>query len=139
MAYDKEQILKQALKLSEEKKLFTMDDVVSLLPCSYSTFYSYFPAKSYELDSIKEVLNTNKIDIKVALRKKWFKSDNATLQMGLYKLIANDEERKRLTQQYIKHDGEVNHKNQIDATKLKSETLRDLFENGIVENDGETS
>ena len=62
------------------------------------------------------------------MRSRWFRSENATLQISLYKLIANDDERKRLTQQYIKHDGEVNHKNKIDATKLKSETLRDLFE-----------
>ena len=37
------------------------------------------------------------------MRSKWYKSDNATLQMGLMKLISSDEERQRLSQTHIDH------------------------------------
>ena len=40
------------------------------------------------------------------MRKKWYKSDNPTLQIGLMKLISDDDEAHRLngTKREIKHD-----------------------------------
>jgi hypothetical protein len=37
------------------------------------------------------------------MRKKWYDSDNATLQMGLMKLIATPEEHKRLATNFNDH------------------------------------
>ena len=96
MAYDRKKIYEDALRLAEEKKLFTLDDVVSFLPISNSTFWEWFPKASDEMDAIKEILNKNKIEIKVAMRKKWFKSESATLQVALMKLIGTEEEAHRL-------------------------------------------
>ena len=136
MAYNKNELTLKAIEVIKKKKLVFMTEVIHYLGISNKSFYNH---ELNEVSEIKNALQGNKISLKGKMRSKWFISENATLQISLYKLIANDDERKRLTQQYIKHDGEVNHKNQIDATKLKSETLRDLFENGIVENDNETS
>ena len=97
MAYNTEELIKQSLEAIEKHKLFFIDDVVSYLPCSRSTFYERKLDKS---DIIKEALTKVKTDIKVSMRSKWYKSENATLQMGLMKLISNDEERKRLSQTY---------------------------------------
>ena len=97
MAYNTEELIKQSLEAIEKHKLFFIDDVVSYLPCSRSTFYEKELDKS---DIIKEALTKVKTDIKVSMRSKWYKSENATLQMGLMKLISNDEERKRLSQTY---------------------------------------
>ena len=96
MAYDRKKIFEEALRLAEEKKLFTIDDVTAMLPCSESVFWEWYPAGSEQMDSIKEILNKNKIEIKVAMRKKWFKSESATLQVALMKLIGTDEEAHRL-------------------------------------------
>ncbi|MCL6272536.1 hypothetical protein M3P19_00865 [Muricauda sp. 2012CJ35-5] len=103
MAYDKSELFATAIKETERHNLFFIEDVVSLLPCSRSTFYSHFPADSDELDELKEILGKNRIALKVELRKKWRESDNATLQMALMKLIATNEERKKLSQTYLDH------------------------------------
>ena len=59
------------------------------------TFYTH---KLQELQTIKDALTKVKTEIKVSMRSKWYKSENATLQMGLMKLIGSDDERKRLSQ-----------------------------------------
>ena len=96
MAYDKNKIYQQALELAEKKKLFFIEDVVTLLPCSRSTFWEFFPDKSDELDSIKELLDKNKIEVKNGLRNKWYNGSNPLTQMALYKLIGTEEEYHRI-------------------------------------------
>ena len=96
MAYDRIKIYNQALELIEKKKLFFIEDVVTLLPCSRSTFWEFFPDKSDELDNIKELLDKHKIDIKNGLRNKWYNGNNPLTQMALYKLIGTEEEYHRI-------------------------------------------
>jgi hypothetical protein len=96
MAYDKTKIFEQAQELIKTKKLFFIEDVVTLLPISKQTFYDYFKVDSYELDTIKELLDKNKIEIKNGLRNKWFNGNNPLTQMALYKLIGTEEEYHRI-------------------------------------------
>jgi hypothetical protein len=97
MAYDKKKIFEQAKEVITSKRLIFMDEVPDFLPCNRSTFYSYFPDGSDELDTFKNLLSINKTQIKTSMRKKWYDSDNATLQMGLMKLIATPEELRKLS------------------------------------------
>jgi hypothetical protein len=96
MAYDRTKIYQQALDLIEKKKLFFIEDVVCLLPCRKSTFYDLFPIDSNEMDTIKELLDKNKIEIKNGLRNKWYNGNNPLTQMALYKLIGTEEEYHRI-------------------------------------------
>jgi hypothetical protein len=96
MAYDRIKIYQQALDLIEKKKLFFIEDVVTLLPCSRSTFWDMFPDKSDELDNIKDLLDKNKIEVKNGLRNKWYNGNNPLTQMALYKLIGTEEEYHRI-------------------------------------------
>ena len=97
MAYKKENILKESLELIEKHHLIFIDDIVGLLPCSKQTFYVIFPPESDELDKIKSNLEKNRISMKANMRKKWYQSENATLQVALMKLIATDDEAARLS------------------------------------------
>jgi hypothetical protein len=97
MAYKKENILKESLELIEKHHLIFIDDIVGLLPCSAPTFYSFFPPESNELNDIKARLAKNRISMKANMRKKWYQSENATLQVALMKLIATDDEAARLS------------------------------------------
>jgi len=108
MAYDKKKILKQALEQIEKHKLFFVEDVVAYLPCDKTTFYRFFKVEGNEYNTIKGALDENRINIKVSMRSKWYKSENATLQMGLMKLIGTDEEAHRLNGSHTKneHTGE---------------------------------
>jgi hypothetical protein len=96
MAYDRIKIYQQALDLIEKKKLFFIEDVVTLLPCTKSTFYDFFPIDSNELNTIKEGLEKNKIEVKNGLRNKWYNGNNPLTQMALYKLIGTEEEYHRI-------------------------------------------
>lgn len=96
MAYDRKKIYQQALELIEKKKLFFIEDVVTLLPCDKTTFYRFFEVESNEYNTIKELLDKNKIEIKNGLRNKWYNGNNPLTQMALYKLIGTEEEYHRI-------------------------------------------
>lgn len=93
MAYKKSDLELQALEAITSKKLVFIDEVVSYLPCSSSTFYLHELEKS---EALKAALNKNKVDLKGGLRKKWYDSDSATSQIALYKLLGTEEEAHRL-------------------------------------------
>lgn len=110
MAFNRNKIFKQAKESIEKHKLFFIEDIVAYLPCSRSTFYDFFPDKSDELDTLKELLEQNRVEIKVSMRSKWYKSENATLQLALMKLIGTDEEAHRLNGSSQKIDATTNGK-----------------------------
>lgn len=107
MAYDKEEIFKKAKEVIVKNKLFFIEDIVSFLPCSKQTFYVFFPVDSDEIDELKGLLETNRVELKVSMRSKWYKSNAPALQMALMKLIATPEELKKLSMQHtdITSDG----------------------------------
>jgi hypothetical protein len=115
---------KLALEVAEKHKCYFIEQVVSHLPISSSTFYEYFPAQSEESETIREILNRNKIETKTKMYNKWFESDNATLQMGLMKLIGNEEQAHRLNGTRI----ETNNKNtNIELTpEERAERIKEL-------------
>ena len=92
----KAEIYKQAIEMAEKKKCFFIDQLVSFLPIARTSFYEYFPIDSDRMNTIKGILDKNKVEVKSAMYNKWFKSDNATLQIALMKLIASEEEAHRL-------------------------------------------
>ena len=97
MAYNRTEIFEQAKKVIVKNKLFFVEDIVAFLPCSKSTFYEFYPDGSDELDELKGLLETNRIELKVSMRSKWYKSNAPALQMALMKLIATPEELRKLS------------------------------------------
>lgn len=103
MAYDKEEIFEEAKHQIIENKLFFIEDVVAFLPCGKTYFYDAFPVDSNEMNTIKELLDDNKVTEKVAIRKKLKSSDKAAELLALYRLLATPEEHQKLNQSYIDH------------------------------------
>lgn len=101
--YNTTEIFEQSKKLIVKHKLLFIQDVVDFLPITRQTFYRYFPLESEEMQEIKKLIDENKISIKSNLRAKWYNSDNATLQLALYRLTANEDEHRMLNQRYIDH------------------------------------
>jgi hypothetical protein len=95
--YKKKDIEAKSLKAIKEHRLFFINDIPAYLPCCRATFYNLGLDK---LDTIKDALEQNKIETKNSMRAKWYKSDNATLQIALMKLISSDEERRKMSQNY---------------------------------------
>ena len=94
MAYDKQKIFDQAKEMIVKHKLFFIDDIIAFLPIAKSTFYEW---KMEQSDELKGLLETNRTELKVSMRSKWYKSNAPALQMALMKLIATPEELKKLS------------------------------------------
>jgi hypothetical protein len=106
MANNIKEIFEEAKKHVEDSKLVFIQDIVDMLPISKDTFYRYFPTGSDEYDELKRMLSNNRINLKVSLRNKWYKSQSPALQMGLMKLLATDEELRKLSMEHREHSGE---------------------------------
>jgi hypothetical protein len=74
-------------------------------------------------ERVIEALNKNRIFVKQGQLSKWYDSDNPTLQIALYRLLSDEEELDKLTQNKVKHDGEISQKHS-GCVNLNS----DLFE-----------
>ena len=105
MAYNKEELYKQAIEQIREHKLYFIEDLIGFLPCSKPTLYDYFPIDSNEINTIKKELEDNRVATKIKLRNKWLESTSAPLQIGLMKLLGTDDEVDRLngSRQKIDH------------------------------------
>lgn len=101
MAYDKEEILKLALEAIDKEDCVTIDELVMCLPIDRSTFYLWDFDK---LDIIKNAITEKKVALKKSMRKKWRGSDNATLQIAEFRLMATDEEREAISVTTVKQD-----------------------------------
>lgn len=105
MAYNKDEIFKQACEAVEKNNLFFIEDIIAWLPISKPTFYVFFPIDSNELNTLKNLLNINKTKTKSAIRAKLFKSDKAGELLALYRLICTSEEHRLLNQNYTELTG----------------------------------
>lgn len=127
MAHNKKKLIDESLSAIQKYKLFFIEDVIAYISCCKATFYKY---KLNEIDSIKETLENNKINIKVLMRNKWYNSESATLQIALMKMIATDDEAHRLngSKQEIKHNANVSvNKLSNEAQKKIDDILNDEY------------
>ena len=122
MAYDRKKIYEQAKEVIVKHKLFFIEDIVAFLPCDKTTFYRFFDINSNQYNELKELLKTNRTELKVSMRSKWYKSNSPALQMALMKLIGNQEELRRLSMQHIEQK-----QTNIDLSGLTTEEIKDLL------------
>jgi hypothetical protein len=107
MAYDRKKIFEQAKEIIVKHKLFFIEDIVAFLPISKKTFYEYFPIDSNECNELKGLMETQRTELKVKMRSKWYNSNAPALQMALMKLIASPEELKRLSMTYTDNETKI--------------------------------
>ncbi len=136
MAYNKKEILKDvllAIKIHQLKHFDYIEAFVS--PCT-KTLYDLFPVESKELQTIKRELDNNKISSKTKMINKWEDSDDPTLQIAAFKLIATNEERKALSTNWNEnnHSGELNTNTTI---IVNSEDSKKRLEKGLKELENE--
>jgi 23S rRNA G2069 N7-methylase RlmK/C1962 C5-methylase RlmI len=94
MAYDKEKIHEECIRVIREEKVTFFNDLAIYIEPTMSTLYEWEFEKS---EDIKRELAKNKLRAKKKMRMKWEESENATLQIAAYKLIAEKEEIEALT------------------------------------------
>ena len=102
VAYNYEEYKQKALKAIRSQRLHFIEDVCYEIGMSRQTFYK----RGFDNDDmIKEAINEQKRWLKRGLRMRWANNDNPTLQIVLYRLLADAKEFDRLTQQKIEHTG----------------------------------
>lgn len=96
MAYKKEELEAQALEAITKHMLYTIEDVVSFLPCTKPTFYA---KKLNESAAIKEAILNVKRNTNAKLRRMWLTDPGVTgaERIALYKLGASQDELDALT------------------------------------------
>ena len=97
--YNKKNLLK-AIEKTDEYTFF-INDLCQQIGISRAAFYKIFPKNSEKYEEITLMLSKNRAFACAEMRKKWFDSNSATLQIALYKLIADEDARKRLAGTYI--------------------------------------
>lgn len=119
MAYDKNKLYQQAKEAIEKHNLFFIEDIVAFVPCSKPTFYEHFPVDSNELNSLKDMLEDNKVKTKSSIRAKLWKSNKASELLALYRLIATPEEHMKLNQSYVDHTSKGESINQAQIQRVR--------------------
>ena len=108
MAYNTEELLHRAVEAINKYKLIFMEEVPVAMGISKQTLYNHNLDK---MDELKDALWTNRIQIRIGQRKKWYDSENASLQIALRKLIGTEDEVHRLngSRQEIKQETTYKH------------------------------
>ena len=89
---------KELLKIIKERKNMFFSHAFAYASFSPATAYNHGLEK---LDTIKEALAKNRASGVTYMLNKWISSDNATLQIAAMRIIADEECRLSLNQQYI--------------------------------------
>lgn len=93
---DLKKLEEKALKILEKKKdIYFFNDLATELGYARQYLYDigFSPDKN---DIIKAALDENKKNVKRGLRNKWYNNNNPTVQIALYRLLADEEELNRL-------------------------------------------
>ena len=88
--------------LAKKKDVYFFCDLAVEMGYSYQWLYEIGLDK---VESVKNALIENKKGIKRGLRNKWYMNDNATTQVALYRLLADDDELTRLNNSKVEVTG----------------------------------
>ena len=98
----KEMYEREILEVIKKFHLFSISDIFAYYSgVKHSQFYNLELDKS---ESIKEAITTNKSKAVSYMLNKWVGSDNATLQISAFKVLCEDEDRKKLSMQFVESE-----------------------------------
>lgn len=102
MGKTKEQHETEILDIIVKHKIMKINHIFQhYTDLQHSQFYNLELDKS---ESIKEAISTNKSKAVSYMLNKWVGSDNATLQISAFKVLCEDEDRKKLSMQFVESE-----------------------------------
>jgi hypothetical protein len=102
MGKTKEQHEKEILDVIIKHKIMKIQHIFQhYTDLASAQFYNLELEKS---ESIKEAITTNKSKAVSYMLNKWVGSDNATLQISAFKVLCEDEDRKKLSMQFVESE-----------------------------------
>ena len=98
----KEQHEKEIVDVIVKHKVMKIQHIFShYLDLKSSQFYNLELEKS---ETIKEAIDNNKSKACTYMLNKWIGSDNPTLQISAFKVLCDEDERKKLSMQFVETD-----------------------------------
>lgn len=98
----KEQHEKEIVEVIVKHKVMKIQHIFShYLDLKSSQFYNLELEKS---ETIKEAIDNNKAKACTYMLNKWIGSDNPTLQISAFKVLCDEDERKKLSMQFVETD-----------------------------------
>ena len=127
MAYNKEEIYKQVISVIRDNNIKFFDHIEPFIEPDVKTLdrWGWKNGECPECTTIKREISNNRTSKKMFLIDKWIDSDNATLQIAAYKLLGDDEDRKKLSSSYIDH---TSNNNELKSLTGKPMTRQELEE-----------
>ena len=102
MGKSKEQHEKEILEVVIKNKVMKIQHIFQhYTDIGSAQFYNLELEKS---ESIKEAIKLNKSKAVSYMLNKWVGSDNATLQISAFKVLCEDEDRKKLSMQFVESE-----------------------------------
>lgn len=120
---EKEKHIENILKILDSEKIFTFKDIFVFYK-DISRAWAY-TNEIDKVDDIKEAIISNKRRGVQSLIDKWIDSENATLQIAAFKIIAEPEERKAISQNYTDVTSDNEKLNTAPTIVFKSFTTED--------------
>ena len=119
----------EILKVIKANNLFVISDIFAYYTgIKSSQFYNLELEKS---ENIKKAIDDNKIKTRQSLKNKWYKSENPTLQIALFKTICSDEEAHRLNGSKQEIRSEVTNTNPMQLTPEVARAILGQIEDDI--------
>jgi len=75
-----------------------------------------------KLDTVKEAFEQNRSKATNYLLQKWIQSDNATLQIAAFKIVAEGDDHKRLNQTYVEQKN-----TEVDLSGMSTDEIKQLL------------
>lgn len=113
---DKKKYIKECLEAIENYKISRISHVIGFIGLSSTPFYDRY--ELHKVDEIVDAIHKNKLIMKAQMRLKWIRADSASLQIALYKVLADEDELERL-----KSNPEIN----INTNKRKDIPKRIIY------------
>jgi len=111
---------KELLKAIEKYKWMRWAHIDwTALSMSRATAYNH---KLDKLDTIKDAFEQNRSKATNYLLQKWIQSDNATLQIAAFKIVADGDDHKRLNQTYVEQKN-----TEVDLTGLSTDEIKEIL------------
>lgn len=122
-----EDYVSSSLEQIEKHKLVFVKDVAIMIGLSRTQFYD---KGLHTNEAIQNALVRNRVVLKTGIRNKWYNSKNSASQIALYKLLADEDERKKLSQSYhdVTSNGEqIEAGSKIDLSSVPTDVLEALM------------
>lgn len=129
LKFDPEEIYQQAIDAIMLHELIFVTDIAAYVPCGRSWLYENVLIEGSErMDTIKDLLEGNKVRIKVEVRQKLRAAQKASELLAIYRLTSTTQEHRLLNQAYMDHTSKGKQIDSAPGVKLTEDQINKVID-----------